>query len=285
MAIRGPNASAPRVRAAGLCHLHRVLVAGMALQAGACASATVGDVGTHADAAPNGSGTGGNATGGSGGGGTGGTGGAGGTSVSTFGVCDPFTSSGCSSDKKCTALQTGTSLTIGCGSKGNGTEGATCTQTGPASTQTGDDCGAGLACFGTPATCHRLCSPSGTDCPGTEVCNLPGPGLPDTVRFCRAITTCKALEQTGCPSGQACYFASTGAQCATKGAIQPGESCSGANDCDAGSTCIAVGSSRFCSSFCSTASDGTPSCSGASTGGSTCASLGSADEPNLGSCR
>jgi hypothetical protein len=284
MAMREPNATMSSLRA-GRRRLRGFLTTGLLVQAVACASATVGDLGNHDAAAPDATGNGGNSTGGSGG--KGGSGGAGGTSTSTAGICDPFTNAGCDSGKKCTALQTGSTLTLGCGTKGGGAENASCTQTAPAGTQTGDDCGDGLACFGAPATCHRMCLATGTanGCPGTEICSLEAPGL-STVKFCRATVSCLPLEQTGCASGEACYFSATGALCAQAGATNPGGNCASANDCARGSTCLMVGSTGTCSSFCSTASGGTPVCSGAGTGGSTCAALGGpSDEANLGSCR
>ena len=65
--------------------------------------------------------------------GIGGTAGAGGSPVgdvplaspdASFGTCDPFTNSGCSGVQKCIALQSGSALGLGCGSKGSQGEGA-----------------------------------------------------------------------------------------------------------------------------------------------------------------
>ena len=290
MATRGPIASTLHP-APGSRGLQFVLIAGLGLWAGACASATVGDVGTH-DAATNATGGSSGGAGGTGGkGGSGGSGGSGGTSSTSGGACDPFTNSGCSSGQKCTALQqTNGTLALGCGSVGSKSEGETCTQTASGGPQTGDNCTSGLACFatgtGASATCHRMCSPSGAGnpCPGSEICSLAAPGL-DTVEFCRLTTSCQPLDQTGCASGQACYFSSTGALCALEGNQQPGTTCANANDCVKGSTCI-VGAASACSSFCSMASGGTPVCTGAATGGSTCASLGNAAAgADLGYCK
>jgi len=269
--------------------LPAILVAGLGLGALACASATVSDNGVH-DAAATGGASG--AGGGSGGkGGSGGAAGSGGTT--TTGLCDPFSNSGCASDKKCTALQSGSSLGLACGSKGGGAEGDACTRSLNGADQSGDDCGDGLACFalsGEPsATCRRICPLSGTAhaCPSGELCSLIVPGL-DTLAFCRKVVTCQPLEQTGCASGEACYFSTsgsyTGSLCAKAGAKKPGDTCAAANDCVPGSTCLIVGSG-VCSAFCSTA-NGNADCSGASTGGDTCAALGGpGDEANLGSCR
>ena len=287
MPIRRWNAPSVTCHA-GTTRLLRILVAALGCQVWGCANAKVSDIGPRAD------------------GGTGDTGSsANGKDTSspndkntkndgaTTGVCDPFSNARCDSGMKCTALQQGTgTLTLGCDARGSKAEGETCTQTTSNGAQTGDDCDNGLACFstqaGTSATCHRMCATSGTanGCPGSEICSLVAPGL-TTVAFCRATTSCQPLEQTGCPSAdQACYFSSTGALCAQEGTKNPGDACSAANDCAKGSTCLTVGAAGTCSSFCSTASGGTPSCSGSSTGGSICAALGgSSDEPNLGSCR
>jgi hypothetical protein len=209
-----------------------------------------------------------------------------------YGSCDPFTNSGCSSDQKCIALQSGTALGLGCGSKGSKGEGDTCGPIMTGGSQTGDDCGSQLACFklatDSSYTCHRICATSGTDtCPGTETCSLNVGGL-NGLKFCQPIVTCQPLEQTGCPSNQACYFGTKGAVCApTTGNKQPGDACTSANDCVKGSNCLVVGTG-ICSSFCSTADGGAPTCSGASTGGTLCIALNSGtgtDENNLGSCR
>jgi hypothetical protein len=207
-----------------------------------------------------------------------------------YGPCDPFTNSGCPSDQKCTTLRNGSALVIGCGSKGGKSEGDTCVPVPDTGSQTGDDCGNVLACFsitGQGQVCRRLCATSGTDtCPGTETCSL-SVGSLSGLKFCQAALTCLPLEQTGCPDGQACYFGQKGAVCAPTGNKQPGDTCAGANDCAKNSTCLIVGSTGICSSFCSTASGGTPSCSGSSTGGTICSALpgGDAVEANLGSCR
>jgi hypothetical protein len=280
---------APPHSIAGLRCLTAVLIAGLGTVA--CASATVSDNGVHDGAATGGAGGG---AGGGGKGGSGGAGGSGGTSTSSSGLCDPFTNSGCPSDKKCTALQVGSALTLGCGSKGSGAEGNICTRSLSGADQSGDDCGDGLACFalsGEPsATCRRICPTSGTAhaCPSGELCSLVVGGL-NGLAFCRKVVTCQPLEQTGCASGEGCYFSTsgsyTGSLCAKAGTKKPGDACTVANECEPGATCLIVGAG-VCSSFCSTADGGSPSCSGASTGGSTFAALGgSSDEPNLGSCR
>jgi hypothetical protein len=260
-----------------------ILVAALGCQSLGCASANVNQEAPKADA-----GTGDSAAGGDGKATSKNDGPAGDV---VYGACDPFTNSGCPSDQKCIALQSGSALGLGCGSKGSKGEGDACTPVMTASSQTGDDCGSQLACFKLTSdpgyTCHRICPTSGSAsaCPGSETCSLVVPGLTN-LAFCQASTTCQPLEQTGCPSDQACYFGTKGAVCAPTGSNQPGDTCANANDCTKGSTCLVVGSTGICSSFCSTASGGMPSCSGSSTGGTICSVLGSSsDEPNLGSCR
>ena len=150
MATRGPIASTLHP-APGSRGLQFVLIAGLGLWAGACASATVGDVGTH-DAATNATGGSSGGAGGTGGkGGSGGSGGSGGKSSTSGGACDPFTNSGCSSGQKCTALQqTNGTLALGCGSVGSKSEGETCTQTASGGPQTDVSTGAILD------ACERL---------------------------------------------------------------------------------------------------------------------------------
>jgi hypothetical protein len=259
-------------------HLVFILFVTLGCQVLACASAKVGNPETRADS---GTGDAGPPTGGKDG-----SGGKndGATSDAVYGPCDPFTNAGCAVGQKCAALQNGSVLNLSCGGKGGKNEGETCS---PA--QTGDDCGDQLACFKLTAdpsyTCHLICPTDGSAnaCPGTETCSLVVNGL-NGLAFCQPSISCQPLEQTGCPSSnQACYYGTKGAICAPIGTVPPGSGCVNANDCAKGSTCITVGGIGSCSSFCSTATGGTPSCSGSSTGGTICLAL--AGEPNLGSCR
>ena len=282
MPIRQWNA--PSVKCStGATRLLSILVAALGCQSLGCASANVNQEAPKADAgtAESAPGTDGKTT----------SKNDGPAGDVVYGSCDPFTNSGCSSGDKCIALQSGSALGLGCGSKGGQGEGQTCTPVMTGGSQTGDDCGNQLACFKlateTAASCHRICPTIGTAnaCPGTDTCSLVVPGLTN-LAFCQKSTTCQPLEQTGCPSDQACYFGTKGAVCAPAGTKQPSDTCASANDCTKGSTCLVVGSTGICSSFCSTANGETSSCSGASTGGTLCQALGgSTDEANLGSCR
>ena len=210
-----------------------------------------------------------------------------------YSPCDPFDNTGCSSGQKCSALRQGSSLSLGCGSKGTKSEGDACTPVPTADAQTGDDCGDGLGCFSTKADngtiCRRICPfPGANTCPNGGTCSMAVPGL-SGLQFCVApspATSCLPLEQTGCSAGQACYATPTGATCYAAGKAQPGETCHAANDCAPGATCVTINGTSACHSFCSTSSGGTPSCSGTSTGGTFCAAWGTgADEANLGFCR
>jgi hypothetical protein len=205
-----------------------------------------------------------------------------------LGNCDPLANSGCGSGEKCTALQqSDKTLALGCDATGSKAEGEPCAQVMNGGAQSGDDCAASLACFnigdGAGATCHRFCAYGAADtgCPDGELCSAKVQGLPDSLAFCRKVTTCAPLDQTGCASGQACYFSSTGAVCAKEGNGKPGDACSNANDCQRGGTCV----SGRCASFCTTESGAAPSCTGADTGGDTCTSFGVASlGANLGYC-
>jgi hypothetical protein len=207
------------------------------------------------------------------------------------GVCAPFSNSGCDSDKKCTALQSGSTLSLGCGDKGDKAEGDDCATTSSNDQPTGDDCGNGLACLllasDTTSKCRRLCPASGTAnaCPTGEVCILQLPGVTGYL-FCRP--SCKPLEQTGCDPDkkEACYLSNVGAKCL----VHPdtptkiGESCSSSSECEPGSTCLTFSSGNKCLKFCST-SGGSPSCPS----GSTCTKVPVDDvfmsEPNVGTCK
>jgi len=236
-----------------------ILAAASIWQMSGCASATVGnqepthDAGSDASASVGGK-DGSNSTKNDGSGDV------------VYGACDPFSNSGCSSNQKCIALQSGNALSLGCGSKGSKVEGDTCTPEMSSSAQTGDDCGSQLACFklatDTSYTCHRICPISGgaNACPGTDTCSLVVPGLTG-LAFCQKAVTCLPLEQTGCPDGQACYYGDKGAVCAPAGQSPPGGSCNRANDCVKGSTCLIL-PPGVCSSFCSTASGGATTCTG-----------------------
>lgn len=176
------------------------------------------------------------------------------------GNCEPFTNLGCGTGKKCTALQQSDgTLALGCDTVGNKAEGDACTQvmvsTGAVTAQVEDDCADGLACFstqpGASATCHRMCNGDGSPgCPGAEICSVVAPGL-TAVRFCRTTGSCSPVDQTGCTTGQACYWSSAGVLCAAVGSGKVGEACVNANDCVPGATCVALSPSR-CVPFCST---------------------------------
>jgi hypothetical protein len=146
MSNRGFQASA---KASGpkLTNLLGVLVCAAAVAGGACAKATVNTEPTKLDAAPDGAPA-------SDGKQASDDAQAGKRDVS-YGVCDPFTNAGCSGDQKCAALQSGGSLSLGCGDKADKNEGDTCTQKVESGEQVGDDCGDGLSCFGAPAICPR----------------------------------------------------------------------------------------------------------------------------------
>jgi hypothetical protein len=284
MSIRGSKETAPD-SGQKLFRLICLLICGATGASAACASAAVES--QRLDAAQGG-GSGGSGKGGAGGS-SGGQGGKKDTTNrdATYGACDPFTNEGCSGDQKCAALQTGSELTLGCGSKEDKGENEGCTQLVEDGTQTGDDCAEGLSCFGAPPTCHRPCTTSQC-CPSDEICGGAAPGLP-SLGWCQPFTQCKPLKQEGCPDGQACYFTSTscytGALCTPAGNKQPGETCSLSNECRPGSTCLLVGSSGTCASFCSTQEGGTPECTGADTGGDICDPIAGGTEEDLGLCR
>jgi hypothetical protein len=281
MPIRGRNALSMKSHA-GTTRLLGILVTALGYQALGCAKATVGNVGPNDDGGtgdsslqfdgrdtsnPNGKrdGTG---------------------SDALYDPCDPFTGSGCSSSQKCTAIQSGSTLGLGCGSTGSKAEGDPCTPTAD-----GDDCGDKLACIRVNPdpnyTCQRICPLSGTTnpCPGTETCatQVRDFSASTGLAFCHATTSCLPIEQTGCPANQACYYADkVGAICAPVPSqqVQPGSTCVHANDCAAGSTCQTIGATGTCFSFCSTTD------SGACPSGMTCSALnGASDEPHLGTCR
>lgn len=207
------------------------------------------------------------------------------------GACTPFSNAGCPSDKKCTALQYGSSLALGCGEKGDKSEGDECATVSSNEEPAGDDCGNGLACLlldsdNTPK-CRRLCPTSGTAnaCPTGQVCILQLPGLVGYL-FCRP--SCKPLEQTGCDADkqEACYLSNVGAKCMVHpdNPTKIGDSCSTSSECEPGSTCLTFSSGNKCLAFCST-DGGSPSCPS----GMTCAKVPVDDvfmsEPNVGTCK
>ena len=285
MPIRRRNALAMKSHA-GTTRLLGILVTALGCQALGCAKATVGDVGQHDDGGTEDAGS---AAGKDTANPSGKNDGA--TSDALTNPCNPFTNAGCSGDRKCTALRNGASLGLGCGGKGDKSEGDSCTPVPATGPQTGDDCGEGLACFSvgteTSATCRRICPISGTAnaCPGTETCSVKVGAFADStgLAFCHGNIACLPLEQTGCPSDQSCYYADkVGAICALtpNSPVQPGGTCASANECIRGSTCLTVGGVGTCFSFCSTSD------SGSCPSGMTCSPLnGASDEPDLGTCR
>jgi hypothetical protein len=204
------------------------------------------------------------------------------------GSCDPLTNQGCPSDKKCTALRDDKTLSLGCGSKGDKHENDDCQPTLDTGTQTGDDCGDGLACFNwtdePSPKCHKICARSGcaSGCAEGWTCSR---GLPGISGYWSCTAACKPLDQSGCQSGQGCYVASNGPGCAEAGSKATGDECdpSKVNDCEAGSTCITgLSNGNRCLAFCST-SGVEPKCSG------TCNKMPVEDavmsQPNVGYCR
>lgn len=205
------------------------------------------------------------------------------------GPCDPFSSWGCSSDQKCTALRSGSALVLGCGSKGSKSEGDECAPVLEGSGQTGDDCGDALACFALSgeksATCRRICPTSGTDnaCTTGSICNLRFSSI-TSYAFC--VPSCKPLEQSGCADGEACYLTSVGALCGSAGSTKIGDSCSGntPNECAPGATCVTgLASGNQCQAFCSLG-DGSPKCS-SGTCTKTPVPEAFMSEPDVGTCR
>ena len=223
--------------------------------------------------------------------GTGGAAGGGGASAGGVGGCDPLSNAGCGVGAKCTVLQTATSFTLGCGSKGTKGPGETCTQATSGQMQTGDDCADGMACFAlqgeSKPTCRQFCMAAGamTACLSGMACTLQINQLPGS-SFCQTSISCTLATQTRCPSGQACYLVSTGATCAPAGTAAPGAGCASANDCARGSTCVTTGGVSTCASFCALTAGGTPACAATGTGGPTCtATPGTPPEPSTGICR
>lgn len=202
-----------------------------------------------------------------------------------IGNCQAFSNLGCATGQKCTALDQGdTTLALGCDSLGGLGEGAACTQvtvtSGGLRVQIDDDCGDGLACFSTQAntapSCHRMCSGDpAVGCPDAEICSGVAPGL-GTVAFCRPSTACQPISQTGCSTGQACYWSEGRPICADGGGLAVGEVCGSANDCLPGATCVA-GTPDRCVAFCSVGD--TAGCPA----GSLCTPLGSDGE--VGYCK
>jgi hypothetical protein len=206
------------------------------------------------------------------------------------GLCDPFSNSGCTSSQKCTALQNGGNLELGCGSKGDKSEGDACTPQWTDSVQTGDDCGSALTCFmfngEANAICRRLCPTAGNAnaCPKGSICSV---GLPGMTDYASCGPSCKPLEQSGCAAAQACYLTPTGAVCKDEGSIAVGGDCpaKAPNECKRESTCVTgVRNGNKCLAFCST-SGGAPECPS----GTTCTKIPVDDvfmsESNVGTCR
>jgi hypothetical protein len=63
---------------------------------------------------------------------------------------------------------------------------------------------------------------------------------------------CDPVSQTGCASGQSCYWNGTAAVCSAPGPALRGHSCSSAISCAAGLGCAVVGYNGVCRRYCRT---------------------------------
>lgn len=113
-----------------------------------------------------------------------------------------------------------------------------------------DDCGSGLTCLG--GECRELCAGGACDaaCAGESVV----PSSVSGVKVCLG----PACTATSCGVGQGCYWLS-GLACSQVGAVPRGGSCTYADDCQAGSTCLSAGGApATCQALCDGA--GMPAC-------------------------
>ena len=181
--------------------------------------------------------------------------------------------SGCSSGQTCGIPASGPSAGSCRPLTGSLQAGATCD---PAS----DQCGAGTQCIaitGQPAACTRFCNGT-NDCPTGFKCEsaISVPGISALFPICTAATTCNALTQTGCTSGQSCQISNSGAPlCSTAGPAQLHQTCGLVNGaalhCVAGTQCFGANAgdqTGFCYKLCNV-SGGSPTCPS----GTTCQDL------------
>lgn len=171
-------------------------------------------------------------------------------------ICDPVCQTGCCTNQKCTALNTGTGgiAALGCSPLTSvHLLGEPCDATNAGTPQRSDNCLAGLVCIdgNVGGTCLKLCRvdadcDTGTTCERrrvessqplfASVC-----GLPNTI--CNPTGT----ATLGCPANRVCYLEGTSASgdrtvCdISSGGGLINSSCTYSRDCIPGATCPKVG--------------------------------------------
>ena len=169
--------------------------------------------------------------------------------VPLFADCNPYCQLGCDDGEQCVI----DAAFFTCHPVGTLGFGATCS--GPAS------CGPGMSCFPLPGStvpvCQMPCIDDG-DCPGPSQCAVTANlGGGSELSLCaNTHQECDPLAQTGCATGQACYFDGGATLCWPPGTSGEGEICEGLapNACGAGLHCLVS-----CRPLCSTGAE-SPSC-------------------------
>lgn len=118
-----------------------------------------------------------------------------------------------------------------------------------------DPCRQGLNCAPDPSNsalsrCQEMCGGMGAPaCAVGEYCNILNAEEPTRFGVCIAASGCDAVEQTGCPEGQGCYWVFGGdgsviGDCQDPSSTDggplpgPGDACTFTNDCAPGTQCF-----------------------------------------------
>ena len=157
------------------------------------------------------------------------------------GACNPVGNVGCKAGEKCTIVDA--QGTIGCAPNSGGA-----TDYNPCMADS--DCAGGYFCAsdGTnPGECRAFCTKN-ADCPqagGKEVCNTSI--QPSTALVCSRVVSCDPIAQDCVNPAENCYVTNAGPACAAQnGTATTGQSCTTANGCPRGDSCL----SSKCQTLC-----------------------------------
>lgn len=154
--------------------------------------------------------------------------------------CNYQTQQGCAASQMCQPyLSSENTVSPECLTAGTKAAGESCKQP--------DDCQAGLICTA-DGNCHHMCCggdwsvcASNESCAGTILlASDAGSPVSAHVNVCQPVDACDVLNPNSCPAGESCYIVDSraGVRCLTTGTVPLNESCTSAELCVAGFTCV-----------------------------------------------
>ncbi len=192
------------------------------------------------------------------------------------GTCNTITSQGCKAAEQC---YLGSDMKPVCGAPGSVAAGLACNAVA--------DCVKGYICVS--GQCSKVCDTKnltpGYACPNSGICDelsANGVALPNNLGVCFGGQTCNLVNNSGCPSGQACVFSGTTKGCVIAGPGGTGAVCQGYTDCKTSHICVNDGKSSTCRQKCTTT--GTVTCTVGTCSGLTSGNPPKSTPDSLGGC-